>query len=197
MNAAELRRLAFVVLPGAVAVALTASVVAFALDAATSGDRKPFIGDHWHAPYAIFVDGTRLPAIPEVITPEGIHTHGDGIIHIHPHIAAGEGQGASLASFFAALGGELSDTEMRVPGHSNVYQDGAIAGESEDGVIVNGEVLRLRILRADSGIHPLGAGFAAAGKACNDKPESEFDEVDAHYVPRDGDCIRIVFGPAE
>jgi len=200
MNRAALRRLAIVIVRGAFVVALAARVVALLLDEGSAGDRAPIgprIGDHWHAPYAIFVDGVRLPAVPEVFTPEGLHTHGDGIIHIHPQLPAADGSDASLAKFFSSMGGELTDTELHLPGDSNAYRNGTIAGDSQNGFVVNGEVLRLRLLRADSGIHPLGAGFIAASRVCNEKPESQFDEVDAGYVPQDGDCIRIVFGAVE
>ena len=50
-------------------------------------------------------------------------------------------------------------------------------------------------LQADSGIHPLGANFNQAIVACDSEPESEFERVNSSYVPKDGDCIRIVFGP--
>jgi hypothetical protein len=200
MDRAALRRLAIVVVPGAFAVLVAALIVAVLLDEGSTGDRDPAgprIGDHWHAPYAILIDGARLPAIPEVITTEGLHTHGDGVIHIHPHLPGAEGSGASLADFFSAMGGELTDTELRLPGDSNPYRDGTITGDMQNGFILNEEVLRLRLLRADSGIHPLGAGFAEASRGCNDKPESQFDQVDPDYVAQDGDCIRIVFGPVE
>ena len=117
MDRAELLRLASVALPGALGVIVATLIVAIALEdgSRASTPAGPRTGDHWHAPYAIFVLGTRLPAIPEVVTPLGVHTHGDGIIHIHPHLPEAEGSGASLSNFFAAMGGQLTATEMRVP----------------------------------------------------------------------------------
>lgn len=198
MHRAELLRLAGVALPGSLAV-LIASLIVVALGKGSAGNGAsgPQIGDHWHAPYAIFILDTRRPAIPEVITPEGVHTHGDGIIHIHPHLPEAEGSGVSLENFFAYIGGRLTATELRVPGDFNTYRDGTVFGESRDGVISDGDVARLRILRADSGFHPLGTGFADAIEICNLKPEFDFEEVGPDYVPRDGDCIRILFGPLE
>lgn len=198
MSTAELRRLVIVATSGAAAVFI-AILVATALGEGGGGEREavgPKIGDHWHAPYAIFILGTRLPAIPEMVTKEGVHTHGDGVIHIHPFLPGAEGEGAGLANFFAAMGGELTNTRLRIPDEINFGPDIAIIrGELRDGVIVNGERVTLRILRADGGIHPLGSGFDAAIRTCNAKPESEFETVHADYVPQDGDCIRIVFGP--
>ena len=129
--------------------------------------------------------GQLQPPIPETITNQGIHTHGDGIIHIHPHVPVGEGGGASLANFFGDQGGRLTETEFRIPGELETHRAGDL---------VDGRPAELRILRADSGIHPLGADFSAASAVCNALPESAFEEVDPRYVPQDGDCIRIVFG---
>jgi len=148
----------------------------------------PRIGDHWHAAYAIFVGDELQPRIQEIVTSEGIHTHGDSMIHTHPHIQVGEGSGAKVANFFGDQGGKLTNNELKIPGREKVYKNG------EE---VDGKRAELRILRADSGIHPLGGDFNRAIVACNAKPESEFERVSPRYVAKDGDCIRIVFGPPE
>ena len=150
----------------------------------------PRIGEHWHAALAIFVNEEQQPRIAETITQQGIHTHGDGMIHIHPHITAGEGNGAKIANFFGDQGGKLTNSEMRIPGRKETYKNG-------DDVDGDGRTEELRILRADSGIHPLGGDFNRAIVACNAKKESDFQRVSARYVPKDGDCIRIVFAPPE
>jgi len=191
LNRAEIRRLAIVSAPGLALVLAVAALVALLGDGgAGAGDSGgPKVGDHWHAPYAIFVGDELQPRIQDVVTQQGVHTHGDGVIHIHPHISVAEGSGARLEHFFGDQGGKLSDSEMRIPGRRDTYKN----GDDLDG---DGKPEELRILRADSGIHPLGVEFAQAVRTCNAKPASEFDEVGADYVPQDGDCIRIVFGPA-
>ena len=78
----------------------------------------------------------------------------------------------------------------RIPGRKETYKNG-------DDVNGDGKAEELRILRADSGIHPLGGDFNRAVVACNAKKESEFERVSPRYVPKDGDCIRIVFAPPE
>ena len=150
----------------------------------------PRINDHWHAALAMFVNEEQQPRIAETITPQGIHTHGDGMIHIHPHVTAGEGNGAKIANFFGDQGGKLTNSEMRIPGRTETYKNG-------DDVNGDGKAEELRILRADSGIHPLAGDFNRAIVACNEKKESEFERVNSRYVPKDGDCIRIVFAPPE
>lgn len=184
MTSAELRRLGFAVVPGVAGVA--AAVVVVLLLVAFDAKSGPRLGDHWHAPYAIFVGDVHMPSIPEIVTPEGIHTHGDGIIHVHPHLPVAENSGARLEQFFFDMGGRLTDTEMTIPGTAEVFREG------DD---VDGAPAEIRILRADSGIHPLANGFATASEGCDAMPESAFQEVDRRYVVRDGDCIRIIFGP--
>jgi len=155
-----------------------------------SAKGAPRIGDHWHAPYSIFIGDELQPRIQQVITQEGIHTHGDGVIHLHPHTSVAEGGGAHLGHFFGDQGGRLTNSELQIPGRKEMYKNGdTLEGDDRPS--------ELRILKADSGIHPLGANFNAAIVTCDSKPESEFERVNSRYVPKDGDCIRIVFGPPE
>lgn len=143
----------------------------------------PHINDHWHAALRIVVreDARIAITIPSFSSPEGIHTHGDDIIHMHPATPGGEGRGASLRRFFGYGGGILTEDTIRMPGQAETI---AVAGGIE-------------ILRADSGIHPLaggeGASFRDAIAACDAKPKSGFEKVTPEYIPQDGDCIRIVF----
>jgi hypothetical protein len=99
-----------------------------------------------------------------------------------------EGEGARLQNFFGDQGGRLTETELRIPGERETHRAGDL---------VDGQLAELRILRADSGIHPLGAGFAHAIDMCHSFPDSTFEQVDPRYVPRDGDCIRIISGESE
>lgn len=192
MNSAELRRLA---VAGALGIALiaVALVVAIVLDegsgaaperagrdstpaeaAQASDAAAPRIGDHWHAPYHVSACGRAQPAIAEFAHSSGIHTHADGIIHMHPLTAQGEGSGASVAQFFKNSGGWI-DFGLVPEGCTIDYSNPVV-------------------LRADSGIHPLGQGFAAAAAVCDAKPGSDFERVSVDYIPQDGDCIRVVFG---
>lgn len=62
--------------------------------------------DHWHAAFGVNVCGTWLPDPPEFHSradePDlaaGIHTHGDGLIHIHPYSFDESGELATLRRF--------------------------------------------------------------------------------------------------
>jgi hypothetical protein len=113
------------------------------------------------------------PPIAEFAHSSGIHTHGDGIMHLHPQTSAGEGGGASVAQFFKNSGGWLDFTFA--PEDCTIDYDHPL------------------VLRGDSGVHPLASGFAPASETCNALAESDFAPVDRDYIPGDGDCIRIIF----
>jgi len=122
--------------------------------------------DHWHATYQIFICGKRQPNLPT--WEAGVHTHADGVIHIHPFTPSEEGAGARLVKWFEYGGGKLTQTEMQLPGRpkDQVYRSGEKSKEGCEGVLqvfVNGEKL----------------------------------ENWGRYIPQDGDRVRIVFGPEE
>ena len=100
----------------------------------------PRIDDHWHATYDIVICGQDQPNVPEF--PGGVHTHGDGVIHLHPQSPAEEGSGARLVKWFEYGGGKLTQTEMRVPGSREEYKNGDECPDGTPGVLqvsVNGQ----------------------------------------------------------
>ena len=76
----------------------------------------PRVGDHWHSAYDVYNcaesestlesreyrGGWRSKFIVER-DPNGIHTHGDGLIHIHPSNSLASGNDAQLGEFFDAF----------------------------------------------------------------------------------------------
>src|SRR4051794_32281363 len=60
---------------------------------------KPY--DHWHSAFQVSICGKEIPAVndaqPDTL---GIHTHGDGLIHIHPFVSRVAGKGAVISRFF-------------------------------------------------------------------------------------------------
>lgn len=73
----------------------------------------PSQGDHWHARYSIVLCGEKIP--PRPYSKGGMHTHGKGRIHIHPHSPATAGENADLATFFESFNGELTNKKIAVP----------------------------------------------------------------------------------
>jgi hypothetical protein len=77
----------------------------------------PRLGDHWHAAYGVYVcDGFRAPLTD--IGPDrlGVHTHDDGLIHIHPFSSAAAGQRSQLADFFDQVKLDVDDDKITFPG---------------------------------------------------------------------------------
>ncbi|MCH2427604.1 MAG: hypothetical protein MK177_09790 [Acidimicrobiales bacterium] len=72
----------------------------------------PRVGEHWHSAYDIYVcDSFRSKVVLET-DPNGIHTHGDGLLHIHPFNKLASGRDAVLGEFFSAFGGRIDDASV-------------------------------------------------------------------------------------
>lgn len=133
------RRGASTALPVAAALALLA--IAGCADeaddppAGSTGSSAPAVGDdHWHSAVGVYVCDGFLPDIEEFESPEGIHTHGDGVIHIHPFSESGAGDNARLGVFLDGAGIALADGELRVDGET--YADGDDCGGEPGRVVV-------------------------------------------------------------
>jgi hypothetical protein len=99
--------------------------------------------DHWHAAYGIYLCDSFAPKITNERDPKGIHTHADGIIHIHPFVRSAAGNNATLEVFADAVDMTLSDDELEVPGGKK-YESGKTKCGDEVGIVqvkVNDEVL--------------------------------------------------------
>lgn len=82
-----------------------------------AADVPPRFGDHWHAAYGVFVCDTYLPS--EIVAEafdntEGIHSHGDEVIHIHPHSRNATGERARLGVYLKDSIIDVSDDELRL-----------------------------------------------------------------------------------
>jgi hypothetical protein len=60
---------------------------------------SPKIGDHWHAYLGVNVCGEWLSNAPQFESGFGIHSHGDGLMHIHPFTNAASGTKATVGRF--------------------------------------------------------------------------------------------------
>jgi len=81
----------------------------------------PVIGDHWHAAFGVNICGEWLSNPATFETPAGnsgvragIHTHGDGFIHIHPFARAETGDNATLGKFLSYGGWSASEDSISV-----------------------------------------------------------------------------------
>jgi len=72
--------------------------------------------DHWHAAVGFYACDGFLPDLAQFESAIGLHTHGDGVIHIHPYTEAGEGDNATLGAFLDGAGVSLDDGALAVGG---------------------------------------------------------------------------------
>jgi peptidylprolyl isomerase len=99
--------------------------------------------DHWHGAYGVFdcdryldpVDGSEFP------DPDGIHTHADGLIHIHPFTAGASGANATLQRFADVLG--IAVTKDRLFVKSSTPSLDRRTGDK----CANGKVGRVRVIQ--------------------------------------------------
>jgi len=71
--------------------------------------------DHWHTALGVYVCDHWLAPVTDQTDPVGIHTHGDGIIHVHPFVASAAGSRATLQRFAEVAKGELHATRFTWP----------------------------------------------------------------------------------
>jgi hypothetical protein len=77
-------------------------------------------GDHWHAAFGVNVCGEWMDDVPEfhnrADTPDraGLHSHGDGFVHVHPYADDEAGSHATLGRFVEYGGWELSEHAFRL-----------------------------------------------------------------------------------
>ena len=118
-------------------------------------------GDHWHAAVRISVCG-ELYTEPQ--TSGGVHSHGDGLMHIHPRhgVPRESGKDASVRTFFSGTRILVQETRIQIPGDRR-YTSGDRCPDGNVGNLV---------------------------VTVNDKVVTDFLD----YAPNDGDLINIEFG---
>lgn len=107
---------------------LGVTLVAYARTQDSAAALEPGLTDHWHAAYGVFICDAFEPPFTNEADPNGIHTHADGAIHIHPGAAqqvARAGDDATIGVFMSAAGAELTDDSITLP-------DGTSFTEGED-----------------------------------------------------------------
>jgi hypothetical protein len=99
----------------------------------STSEASPKLTDHWHAAYGIFVCDTFQPMLAQSASdPDGIHTHGDGVIHIHPFNSSATGNNAKFGVFADTEGLKLTDDSFTMPDgteHRNGDDCGGKPGE--------------------------------------------------------------------
>jgi hypothetical protein len=126
--------------PGAIAAIVIAGsgLIAWAAnDRKTDTSVEPMIGEHWHAAVGVDICGEFQAPTPEFESPVGIHTHGDGVIHIHPFADGGAGENATLGVFLEGAGIELTDDSLTIG--EETWTEGEQDCDGEDAELVVGQ----------------------------------------------------------
>jgi len=162
-------------LPWIVAI-LVIVVAGVLLIAVSRSDRtasaSPRVGEHWHAQLTVFVCGSEGPQDP---APEfafstdgsqvGVHTHGDGFIHMHPRNSAESGENATVGRYVDYQGYDIDEDSFELWGDIGTKRNG---DECPDG-------------------QPGEVRWAVNGEEMSGNP--------ADYAPQDGDRIVVAFIP--
>lgn len=136
----------------------------------TAEASPPLTTDHWHASYGVYTCGEFQPAFTNDLDDEsGVHSHGDGLIHIHPFFTRFTGGGASLGRFFEESESSLREDEIDLPG----------ADPLSNGDDCGGAPGRVRV-KVWTGLDDEVGRFLEDG-----------DVTD--YVPQDGEIVTIGF----
>ncbi len=143
----------------AIVVVLGLALVAFAR-ATRDAQVEPTLQDHWHNAYGIYDCriGDFLPIFLSEADPDGIHSHQDGVIHIHPFTDSVTGRKAQLHVFLTNMGATLTDDEFTLSRSGESLTEGAQCDGQEailqvvrwDDAFVGGEPSEIRTEDLDS-----------------------------------------------
>ncbi|MSQ26244.1 MAG: hypothetical protein EXR49_08300 [Dehalococcoidia bacterium] len=120
------------------AVVTASAAGALALAACGGGASGAQLNEHWHAQLTMSVCGETYVEPP---FEGGIHSHGDGLAHIHPHAASEAGKNATMRRFFEHTRIKATATSIQIPGE-RAYQDGSLCSNGQRGTMhftVNGQ----------------------------------------------------------
>jgi hypothetical protein len=97
---------------------------------------SPKLGEHWHAAYGVYICDSFIPGLSDRHNDaRGVHTHADGIIHIHPYSSAAAGKRSNLGDFFSEVDADVSNGRIALPG-DQVWEDGTACPDGQPGRVV-------------------------------------------------------------
>jgi hypothetical protein len=123
------------------------------------------IGDHWHATLGVNLCGTWQANLPQYEAATGIHSHGDGFMHIHPFSSAGAGNNAKVGLFYSQADDKISATSLQI--FKEKYKNGDVCDNLDK--------------------KPGEVRWSVNGEEKTGNP--------ADYVPNDRDIVAIAFLP--
>lgn len=128
----------------------------------------PDIGEHWHAVVGLNICGAWQPDIPAYESAKGIHSHGDGFMHMHPTGSAGANENSTVGLYLEQADYEVTGESIKIP-DQKIRKNGDKCKELDN--------------------QPSGLRWSVNGE------EKPLKSDPAEYVPSDGDVIAIAFLP--
>ena len=121
----------------------------------------PRVGYHWHSAYGVYDCDSWVEPFRSESDPNGIHSHTDGVIHIHPWNNSATGINATLDVFFGSMGVKVTKDEI------SSSETGVLKAGSD----CNGESTEIRVVRftlADL-VLDIGEVYTAFNTTSNDQ----------------------------
>ena len=159
--------LGFMAIIGVIGLLGVAGIIASRGGGTAGAEGGPDIGDHHHAALGINICGQWKPNTPQYESPKGVHSHGDGFIHMHPYSRAGANENATIGLFLEGANEEITSDSIRL-------SDGTDLQNGDDCANLGGKPGKIR--------------WTVNGKEKQGNP--------ARYVPSDRDIIALAFLPA-
>jgi peptidylprolyl isomerase len=106
----------------------------FASSPATAAAKEKPVAtkDHWHTAFGVWSCDHWLPPVPLGDDPTGVHTHGDGLIHVHPFDDRAAGRNATLGRFFEASVIKVDATRIEIPKGPKLAAGSACLGKKTE-----------------------------------------------------------------
>ncbi len=153
-------------------------------------ESRPGLSDHWHSAYGVWDctdgDGGAFQPIFEgrqnsqgyPYDPEGIHSHSDGLIHIHPYTANAAGEDAVMGKFFES---------MFVNMDVNAITAGEFGVISAADAVCDGEPAVIQIVRWSNAL-------TATAEEPDERIYEDFDKV---RFKKDGEAFTLALAPRD
>ena len=124
------------------------SFAAFSVGGSQKTSSGAQVGDHWHAKINVVLCDF-VSTIPP--SPGDVHSHGDGLIHIHPAITDTAGDKANLGTFFDSTQMKVMSDSILVRGEDILKNGDKCSDESSEGKFelkINGTDYTLKDFRS-------------------------------------------------
>jgi hypothetical protein len=124
-----------IILAGAALTAFSRQERQDALGSPTSQTPPRANQDHWHTAYGVYDCDKWLDPVTDQKDDNGIHTHGDGVVHVHPFVSKVAGKNATFGKFVTQVNAKIDTTSFSWPAggktvaHKKGDKCGDVAGE--------------------------------------------------------------------